>query len=133
MIKIQNIKNDMLFSSTKKSNICKRLWFSFFAIYICKNISKSIKKNVSKKFSQKRIDDAKHFTINAVKATSKRAIQKTAVATGNLIGNKTVDKITQQFCESQKLHKRIIQKQMKKNFLEKYIHLQNKGRKLLMI
>ena len=98
-----------------------------------KNISKSITKNVSKKFSQKRIDHAKHFTINAVKATSKRAIQKTAVATGDLIGNKIVDKITQQFCESQKLHKRIIQKQMKKKFSEKDIHLQNKDRKLLMI
>ena len=97
--------------------------FLSFAINICKNISKSISKNASKKFSQKRIDHAKHFTVNAVKATSKRAIQKTAVATGNLSGNKIVDKITQQFWESQKLHKRIIQKQMKKNSLEKNIHL----------
>ena len=107
--------------------------FFSFAKNICKNISKNISKNVSSKFSQKRIDHAKHFTINAVKATSKRAIQKTAVATGDLIGNKIVDKITQQFCESQKLHKRIIQKQMKKKFSEKDIHLQNKDRKLLMI
>ena len=108
------------------------IFFLLLKIYV-KNISKSISKNVSKKFSQKRIDHAKHFTINAVKATSKRAIQKTAVATGDLIGNKIVDKITQQFCESQKLHKRIIQKQMKKKFSEKDIHLQNKDRKLLMI
>ena len=107
--------------------------FFSFAKNICENISKSISKNVSKKFSQKRIDHAKHFTINAVKATSKRAIQKTALATGDLIGNKIVDKITQQFCESQKLHKRIIQKQMKKKFSEKDIHLQNKDRNLLMI
>ena len=97
--------------------------FLSFAINISKNISKSISKNASKKFCQKRIDHAKHFTVNAVKATSKRAIQKTAVATGNLSGNKIIDKITQQFWESQKLHKRIIQKQMKKNFLEKNIHL----------
>ena len=109
------------------------IFFLLLKIYYVKNISKSISKNVSKKFSQKRIDHAKHFTINAVKATSKRAIQKTAVATGDLIGNKIVDKITQQFCESQKLHKRIIQKQMKKKFSEKDIHLQNKDRKLLMI
>ena len=107
--------------------------FFSFAKNICKNISKNISKNVSSKFSQKRIDHAKHFTINAVKATSKRAIQKTAVATGDLIGNKIVDKITQQFCESQKPQKRIIQKQMKKKFSENYIHLQNKNRKLLMI
>ena len=107
-------------------------FFLLLKIYV-KNISKRISKNVSKKFSQKHIDHAKHFTINAVKATSKRAIQKTAVATGDLIGNKIVDKITQQFCESQKLHKRIIQKQMKKKFSEKDINLQNKDRKLLMI
>ena len=58
------------------------------------NISKSISKNVSSKFSQKRIDHAKHFTINWIKATSKRVIQKTAQETGDLIGNKIVDKIT---------------------------------------
>ena len=107
-------------------------FFLLLKIYV-KNISKCISKNVSKNFSQKRIDHAKHFTINAVKATSKRAIQRTAVATGDLFGNKIVDKITQQFCESQNLHKRIIQKQMKKKFLEKDIHLQDKDRKLLMV
>ena len=58
------------------------------------NISKSTSKNVSTKFSQKRIDHAKHFTINWIKATSKRVIQKTAQETGDLIGNKIVDKIT---------------------------------------
>ena len=31
---------------------------------------------------------------DATKATSKRAIQKTAEATGNLVGNKIADKIT---------------------------------------
>ena len=108
------------------------IFFLLLKIYV-KNVSKSISKNVRKKFSEKRIDHAKHFTINAVKATWKRAIQKTAVATGDLIGNKTVDKITQQFCESQKLHKRIIQKQMKKKFLEKDMHLQKRDRKLLTI
>ena len=67
--------------------------FFSFAKNKCKNISKNISKNVSSKFSQKRIDHAKHFTINAVKATSKRAIQKTVVATSDLTGNKIVDKI----------------------------------------
>ena len=68
------------------------IFFLLLKIYV-KNISKSISKNVSKKFSQKRIDHAKHFTINAVKATLKRAIQKTVVATSDLTGNKIVDKI----------------------------------------
>ena len=107
--------------------------FFSFAKNICKNISKSISKNVSTEFSQKRIDHAKHFIINAVKAFSKRAIQKAVVATSDLIGNKIVDKITQQFCESQKPQKRIIQQIMKKKFSKKDIHLQNKNRKLLMI
>ena len=70
------------------------------------NISKSISKNVSSKFSQKRIDHAKHFTINWIKATSKRVIQKTAQETGDLIGNKIVDKITR------------VPKTLKKNYPE---------------
>ena len=67
-----------------------------------KYISKSINKNVSSKFSQKRIAHAKHLTINEVKATSKRAIQKAAVASNDLIGNKIVDKITRVSKTSQK-------------------------------
>ena len=74
----------------------------FFAKNMYKYISKSISENVSRKFSQKRIDHAKHFTKNEVKATSKRAIQKTAVATNDLIGNKIVDKITRVSKTSQK-------------------------------
>ena len=73
---------------------------------MCENISKSISKNVSSKFSQKRIDHAKHFTINWIKATSKRVIQKTAQETGDLIGNKIVDKITR------------VPKTLKKNYPE---------------
>ena len=67
-----------------------------------KYISESISQNVRSKFSQKRIDHAKHFTINEVKATSKRAIQKTAVATNDSIGNKIVDEITRISKTSQK-------------------------------
>ena len=96
------MKNDTLFSSTKRSNICKRLWLFFFAKNMYKYISKSISKNVSSKFSQKRIDHAKHFTINEVKATSKKVIQKTAVAANDLIGNKIVDKTTRVSKTSQK-------------------------------
>ena len=50
--------------------------FFSFAKNICKNISKSTSTNVSSKFSQKSIDHAKHFTINAVKATSKKQFKK---------------------------------------------------------
>ena len=60
---------------------------------MCESISKSISKNVSSQFRQKCIDHAKHFTINWIKAISKRVIQKTAEETGDLIGNKIVVKL----------------------------------------
>ena len=60
---------------------------------MCESISKSISKNVSSKFSQKCIDHAKHFTINWIKAISKRVIQKTTEETGDLIGNKIAVKL----------------------------------------
>ena len=50
--------------------------------------------NLSNKYSRKLPDSAKTSTIDAIKTASKRAIQKTAQATGDLIGNKIVDKIT---------------------------------------
>ena len=51
-------------------------------------------KNVSNKYGQKLLDSAKKSTTDAIKTTSKRAIQKTsAEATGDMIGNKITDKI----------------------------------------
>ena len=46
------------------------------------------------KYDQKLLDSAKKSATGAIKTDSKRAIQKTARATGDLIGNKTADKIT---------------------------------------
>ena len=60
---------------------------------MCESISKSISKNVSSQFSRKCIDHAKHFTINWIKAISKRVIQKTTEETGDLIGNKIAVKL----------------------------------------
>ena len=51
-------------------------------------------KSLSNKYGQKRLDSAKKSTTDVIKTTSKRAIQKTAEATGDLIGNKIADKIT---------------------------------------
>ena len=50
-------------------------------------------KNLSNKYGQKRLDIAKKSTTDAIKTVSKRAIQKAAEATGDLIGNKIADKI----------------------------------------
>ena len=59
-----------------------------------KNMSKSIGKNVSSKYSQHCLDRAKRSATDALKIASKRVIQKTAEATGDLIDNKIADKIT---------------------------------------
>ena len=48
-------------------------------------------KNLSNKYSQKLLDNAKKPTIDAIKTASKRAIQKPAEATCDLIGNKIAD------------------------------------------
>ena len=49
---------------------------------------------MSNKYSQKPLDSAEKSTTDVIKTISKRAIQKTAEATGDLIGNKISDKIT---------------------------------------
>ena len=48
----------------------------------------NISKNLSGKDSQKLLDSAKKSGADALKTASERAIQKTAEATGNLIGKK---------------------------------------------
>ena len=58
------------------------------------SFAKNIGKNLSNKYGQKIIDTAKKSTTDAIKTASKRAIQKTAKATGDLIGNKIADEIT---------------------------------------
>ena len=51
-------------------------------------------KHLSNKYSQKLLDTTKKSTTDAIKAGLKRAIQKTAEATDDLIGSKTADEIT---------------------------------------
>ena len=50
-------------------------------------------KSLSNKYGQKLLDSAKKSTTDAIKTASKRAVRKTAEATGDLIGNKMTDKI----------------------------------------
>ena len=72
----------------------KSYGFLSFAKNMGKNIRKIISKNLSGTFSQKCLDHAKQPETDALKTTSKRVIQKTAEATGALIGNKIADIIT---------------------------------------
>ena len=58
------------------------------------SFAKSMGKGLSNKYGQKLPDNTKKSATDAIKTASKRAIQKTAEATGDLIGNKTADKIT---------------------------------------
>ena len=58
------------------------------------SFSKNMGKSLSNKYGQKLLDNAKRSTTDGIKTASKRAIHKTAEATGDLIGNKTADKIT---------------------------------------
>ena len=57
------------------------------------NISKNISKNLSGKYSQKVIDYAKQSATDGLKSSSKTLIQKTAEATGDLIGTEIADQI----------------------------------------
>ena len=54
---------------------------------------KNMRKSLSNKYDQKLFDRAKTSTTDAIKTESKGAIQKTAEATGDVIGNKIADKI----------------------------------------
>ena len=56
--------------------------------------AKNMGKSLSNKYGQKLLDSAKKSTTDAIKTASKRAIQKAAEATGDLIGNKIADEIT---------------------------------------
>ena len=58
------------------------------------SFAKNMGKSLSNKYGQKLLDSAKKSTADAIKTVPKRAIQKTAEATGDLIGNKIEDKIT---------------------------------------
>ena len=54
--------------------------------------AKNLGQNLSNRYGQKILDSAKKSTTDAIKTALKRAIQKTAEATGDLIDNKIADK-----------------------------------------
>ena len=54
----------------------------------------SFARSMSNKYGKKLVDTAKKSATDAIKTTSKRAIQKTAEAAGDLVSNKIADKMT---------------------------------------
>ena len=62
----------------------------------------SFARSMSNKYGKKLADTAKKSAMDAIKTASKRALQKTAEATGDLVSNKIADKITSVSKESTK-------------------------------
>ena len=58
------------------------------------SFAKNMGKSLSSKYGLELLNSNKKSATDAIKTVSKRAIQKTAGATGDLIGNKIGDKIT---------------------------------------
>ena len=97
---------------------------------------KNMGKTLSNKYGQKLLDSAKKLKTDAIKATLKREIQKTAEATGDLICNKTADKMTSvSKTSSMELHSKELQNNEANDKIEipkkRYISPE-KGSKLLM-
>ena len=111
-------------------------------ISFAKNIgthAAKVAKNMSHKYSQKIVDTAKKSATDAIKTASERAIQKTAEATGDLIGNKIADKITanhrpKDVTSASKNHimKKYSQMKLIMKYLKRDIFLQKKDKRLLM-
>ena len=78
------------------------------------------------KYGNKLMNTATKSGRDAVKTASKRVVQKTAEATGDLIENRTADKINS--VGKAKVKK----KKMKQIKDKKFTYQQKKGRKLLM-
>ena len=77
-------------------------------------LAKNMDKTLSNKCGPNRIDSAEKSTTDAIKIASKRAIQKTTEATGDLIGNKISDKITSVSKKKPAKELHIMMKQKKK-------------------
>ena len=86
-------------------------------------------KNMTNKYSQKFVDTAKKSATDAIKTSSKRAIQKTAEATGDLIGKKIADKIT---TASKKSHNEEIQSNEVNNEIPKERYISPKERQKII-
>ena len=98
-----------------------------------KNIGKNISKNLGGKYSQKLLDHAKQSATDSFKTASKRGIQKTAEATGDLLGSKNADKITKVSRNSQHNNSETVTKDHDKEIPKKKdIYLRKKDFKSLM-
>ena len=103
------------------------------------SFAKNTGKTFSSEYGQKILDNAKKSTTDAIKTASKRAIQKPAETTGDLIGNKVADKMTSvskkcsaELCSAE-LHSKTNSANNETETPKKGANLQQKDSKLLMI
>ena len=89
-------------------------------------------KSLSNKYGQKLLDSTKKSAPEDIKTASKRAIQKTAEATGDLIGNKIADKTTSASQKSSSNNNNNVDENSELTAHKKDIYLQKKDNKLLM-
>ena len=91
------------------------------------NHGKDISKNSSGKCNQKLLDYTKQPATDALKAVSKRAIQKIVDPAGDLIGNKIADRITKVSKSSQQNNLETVTNEHDKEIVkERYISPEEK-------
>ena len=78
------------------------------------------------------VKNPKKSAMNALKISGKRAIQKTAEATGDLVGNTIANKITSISKKTKKQQVNHTQMQLAMKYQKKDIYLHKKDKKLLM-
>ena len=111
----------MRYSIEPRDRVCvKRYGFMSFA------------RSMSNKYGKKLADTAQKSATDAIKTTSKRAIQKTGEATSDLVGNKIVDKITSVSKKSTKKLPTIDENAELATHKKRYIYHLKKDNKLLM-
>ena len=125
---------------TRDQIFVKGYGFLSFARNMGKNAGKNISKNVSSKYSQKLLNHVKQSATDVLKTSSKRTIQKTTEATGDLIRNEIADKITRvsktsktnrsEGNEEEILRERYISPEVTQTIIDDF---KIKGGKLLMI
>ena len=120
-------------AQTRDPKLVKSYGCLSFAKIMAKNIGKGISKNLSRKYNQKPPDHAKQSATGSFKTASKRAIQKAAEATGDLIDNEIAIKITNISKTSRQNRLKTVTNEMAKKYLKKDMPLQKFDRKLLMI
>ena len=93
------------------------------------SFGRNIGRNLSYKNGKKLVDTAKISATDAFKIASKSAIQKTAEATRDIVGNEITDKVTKISKYLQVTH---TQMQLAMKYQKKHIYLNKKDKKLYM-